>query len=56
MDFSLCIQQRHGTALVKVNNDSNVNIDDGEAAPLTLLDASAAFYTINHALLICGEV
>ena len=39
------------TALLKVHNYINLNIDNGKAA-LTLLDLSAAFDTIDHDILI----
>ena len=40
------------TALLKVHNDINLNIDNGKVTALTLLDLSAAFDTIDHNILI----
>ena len=40
------------TALSKVHNDINLNIDNGKVTALTLLDLSAAFDTIDHNILI----
>ena len=40
------------TALLKVHNDINLNIDNGKFNALTLLDLSAAFDTIDHIILI----
>ena len=40
------------TALLKVHNDINFNIDNGKVTALTLLDLSAAFDTIDHNILI----
>ena len=40
------------TALLKVHNDINLNIDNGKITALTLLDLSAAFDTIDHDILI----
>ena len=40
------------TALLKVHNDINLNIDNGNVTALTLLDLSAAFDTIVHNILI----
>ena len=40
------------TALLKVHNDINLNIDNGKVTALTLLDLSAAFDTIDHGILI----
>ena len=40
------------TALLKVHNDINLNIDNGKVTALTLLDLSAAFDTIDHDILI----
>ena len=40
------------TALLKVHNDINLNIDNGKVTALTLLDISAAFDTIDHNILI----
>ena len=40
------------TALLKVHNDINLNIDNGNITALTLLDLSAAFDTIDHNILI----
>ena len=36
------------TALLKVHNDINLNIDNGKVTALTLLDLSVAFDTIDH--------
>ena len=40
------------TALLKVHNDINLNIDNGKVTALALLDISAAFDTIDHDILI----
>ena len=40
------------TALLKVHNDINLNINNGKVTALTLLDLSAAFVTIDHNILI----
>ena len=40
------------TALLKVHNDINLNIDNGKVTALTLLDLSAAFDTIDHNICI----
>ena len=40
------------TALLKVHNDINLNINNGKVTALTLLDLSAAFDTIDHNILI----
>ena len=40
------------TALLKVHNDINLNIDNGKATALTLFDLSATFDTIDHNILI----
>ena len=40
------------TALLKVHNDINLNIDNGKVTALILLDLSAAFDTIGHDILI----
>ena len=40
------------TALLKVHNDINLNIDNDKVTALTLLDLSAAFDTIDHDILI----
>ena len=40
------------TALLKVHNDINLNIDNGKVTALTLFDLSAAFDTIDHNILI----
>ena len=40
------------TALLKVHNDINLNINNGKVTALTLLDLSAAFDTIDHSILI----
>ena len=40
------------TALLKVQNDINLNIDNGKVTALTLLDLSAGFDTIDHDILI----
>ena len=40
------------SALLKVHNDINLNIDNGKVTALTLLDLSAAFDTIDHNILI----
>ena len=40
------------TALLKVHNDINLNIDNGKVTALTLLDLSSAFDTIDHNILI----
>ena len=40
------------TALLKVHNYVNLNMDKGKVTALTLLDSSAAFDTIDHSLLI----
>ena len=40
------------TALPKVHNDITLNIDNGKVTPLTPLDLSAAFDTIDHDILI----
>ena len=40
------------TALLKVHNDINLNIDNGKVTALTLIDLSAAFDAIDHDILI----
>ena len=40
------------TALLKVQNDINLNIDNGKVTALILLDLSATFNTIDHNILI----
>ena len=47
-------KQSHSTetALLKVHNDVTLNMDKGKINVLTLLDLYAAFYTIDHNLLI----
>ena len=40
------------TALLKVHNDINLNIDNGKVTALTLLDLSAALDTIDHNIFI----
>ena len=39
------------TALLRVHNDINLNIDNGIVTALALLDLSAAFDTIDHEFL-----
>ena len=39
------------SALLKVHNDIIISMDQGEVTALTLLDLSAAFDTIDHAIL-----
>ena len=39
------------TALLKLHNDTNLNIDNGKVTAMTLLDLSAAFDTIDHDIL-----
>ena len=53
MSQSAC-KQFHSTetALLKVHNDRNLNIDNDKVTALTLLDLSAAFDTIDHDILI----
>jgi len=52
--FQSAYKQFHSTetALLKVHNDINLNIDKGKVTALTLLDLSAAFDTIDHSILI----
>ena len=40
------------TALVKVNNDIMVHLDQGSRVALLLLDMSAAFDTLDHTTLL----
>ena len=40
------------TALLKIHNDIICNMDNGKVTALTLLDLSAAFDTIDHAILL----
>ena len=40
------------TALLKVQNDILINMDNGEVTLLVMLDMSAAFDTIDHNILI----
>ena len=40
------------TALLKVHNDINLNIDNGKVTALTMLDLSTSFNTIDHYILI----
>ena len=40
------------TALLKIRNYINLNINNGKVTALTLLDLSAAFDTIDHNILI----
>ncbi len=46
-------KQNHSTetALLKIHNDINTNMDQGKVTALTLLDLSAAFDTIDHTTL-----
>ena len=39
-------------ALLKVHNDTNLNIDNGKVTAQTLLDLSAAFDTTDHDILV----
>ena len=52
--FQSAYKARHGTetALLKVVNDILCAIDDGNVTLLTMLDLSAAFDTIDHAILV----
>ena len=42
------------TALLKVENDIILNLDEGRVTALTLLDLSAAFDTLDHSSIACG--
>ena len=40
------------TALLKIHNDILSSMDDGKVTPLTLLDLSVAFDTIDYTILL----
>ena len=54
MFFQSAYKQFHSTetALLKVHNNISLNMDTGKVTPLTLLDLSAAFDTIDYSVLL----
>ena len=52
--FQSSYEKTHGTesALLKVKNDVLQSIDDNKAVLMVLLDMSAAFDTVDHALFL----
>ncbi len=52
--FQSGFQTKHGTesALLKVTNDILLSIDSGKRVALMMLDLTAAFDTLDHAILI----
>ena len=53
-DYQSAYRKFHSTktALLKIHNDILSSMDDGRVTPLTLLDLSAAFDTIDHTILL----